>query len=244
MMRSIATACALASLMHIACGAERPDAPSSGTPVVPKSAGPSPRISISKNAPDTGPSATLRAGHRALRAGEIDAAAHLYLQLERFEPRNIDVLLGLAAVAHSLGNLDEARFRYEQVLRAEPSHALAHGALLALFPDTDPASAETRFKAMIARDPSPFLYHALGNLYAGRSLWPQARDAYTQAHRLDPRNPDHAYNVAVSSEHTGHASSAARYYRHAASLARTRHTEAFVPDDATTRAARLEARQP
>lgn len=202
---------------------------------------PAPKVHVRRATPDTGPSAALRSAYAALQAGDYEAANRLYSQVAQNDPHNIDVLLGQAAIAIHRDDLDTARNAYLGVLRLEPTNAVAQGALLALFGRADYATAELRLKELVAREPIPFLYQSLGTLYAEQKLWPQAQNAYFQAQRMDPRNPDHAYNLAVSLEHLGQRALAATYYRRAVELARTRATAAFDVTQAERRAAMIAA---
>lgn len=200
---------------------------------------PAPKISVSRATPESGPSPALRAAYDALQRRDYETAARLYDHLARTDQRNPDVLLGQAAIALHRGDVDAARNHYVAVLRLEPANTTAQGTLLALFGRADYATAEMRLKELASRDPSAFLYQALGTLYAEQGLWPQAQHAYYQAHRVDAHNADHAYNLAVSLEHIGQREPAATYYRRAVELARTRPTTAFDVAHAQSRAARL-----
>lgn len=202
---------------------------------------PAPKIKVSRAAPEATPGPALRAAYDALQARDYDTAARLYGLLSREDPHNPDVPLGLAAIAAQRGDIDGARDHYLAVLRIEPGHPVAQTALLAMFGRADYATAELRLKELAGREPSAFLYQALGTLYAEQGLWPQAQNAYFQAHRLDPRNADHAYNLAVGLEHIGQRALAATYYRRAVELARARPTGAFDLSQAESRAARLTA---
>jgi tetratricopeptide (TPR) repeat protein len=202
---------------------------------------PAPKIKVTRATPESGPSPALRAAYAALIAGDYNSASRLYEQLAQSDPRNIDVLLGQAAVALHRVDTDAARNHYMAVLRLEPTNAVAQGALLALFGRADYATAELRLNELASREPVAFLYQALGTLYAEQGLWPQAQHAYFQAHRLDGRNADHAYNLAVSLEHIGQRGQAAVYYRRAVELASARPTSAFDVAVAQDRAARLTA---
>jgi hypothetical protein len=145
----------------------------------------------------------LAEAYAALEANRLEEAGNLYNQLLRTEPRNIDALLGLAAIAMQQGKTDEATKHYLQILRLDPRHALAQSGLIAILGRADPLAAEARLEQLIARDPAPFLYFTLGNLYADQSQWAQAQQAYFQAYHLEPGNPDYAYNLAVGLEHLG-----------------------------------------
>lgn len=202
---------------------------------------PTPKIEVSRTVTPGGPTPEVRAAYAAFQSGDYASAARLYDRAASADPRSIDALLGQAAVAMHQGQADGARERYLAVLRLEPANAVAQGGLLALFGRADYASAELRLKELAARDPSAFLYQALGTLYAEQGLWPQAQHAYFHAHRLDAGNADHAYNLAVALEHIGQRATAASYYRRAVELARGRATPGFDVAQAERRAAQLTA---
>lgn len=184
----------------------------------------------------------LAEAYAALESRNLDEARRLYRQLLLGEPRNVDALLGLAAIAMQTGDTEEAARHYLRVLELDPRHALAQSGLIAIFGRADPLAAETRLKQLIARDPSPFLYFTLGNLYADQSLWAQAQQAYFQAHHLDPANPDYAYNLAVGLEHLGQSRLALGFYRRAMELAAAKGHAHFSLPQAQERAARLASR--
>jgi len=158
-------------------------------------------------------------GYDALQAGRLDAAQAAYERLLRSDTRSIDALLGLAAVAAMQGRNEEAIRRYTQVLEYEPRNALAQSALIGLLGRADPLAAESRLKSLIAREPSGFLYFTLGNLHADQAQWPQAQQAYFQAHQLEPGNADFAFNLAVGLEHLNQPKLALSFYRRAVQLA-------------------------
>jgi len=198
-----------------------------------------PRIRVDRVAPEPGPSDALRAAYRTLHAGDFGTAARLYEELARAEPRNVDVLLGLASLALHRGDAASARAYYLRILRIEPRHAYAQAGLLAMLGRADYSSAEARLKELLGREPSAFLYHTLGNLYAEQSLWSQAQHAYFQAYHLEPDNCDYAYNLAVGLEHVGQRALALGYYRRAVELARVRGTASFDVSRAEDRIGRL-----
>ena len=160
--------------------------------------------------------------YAALENGQLDAAQRLYGQALRREPANIDALLGLAAIAQKEQRVEDAQKHYMAILEANPRHALAQAGLIALMGRADPLAAESRLKQLLAREPSPPLYFNLGNIYADQGRWPQAQQAYFQAHNLDASNPDYAYNLAVGLEHLGQQKLALGFYRKAQRLASAR----------------------
>jgi Tfp pilus assembly protein PilF len=180
--------------------------------------------------------------YAALESGKFDDARRLYEQAQRSEPNNIDVLLGLAAIAQYENRMDDASKHYLKILDIDPRHTLAQTGLISLLGRADPQAAETRLKQLAARDPSPSLYFTLGNLYADQGQWSQAQQAYFQAHHLDAGNPDYAYNLAIALEHLGQQKLALSFYRRAVQLAAGRGRANFNSSQAQTRISQLAAR--
>jgi Tfp pilus assembly protein PilF len=161
----------------------------------------------------------LAEAYAALNAGNLESSQQFYRQLLRSEPGNLDALLGLAAIATQQGNSEQASRHYLKVLELDPRHALAQAGLIGMLGRADPLAAESRLKQLIVRDPSAYLYFTLGNVFADQNRWPDAQQAYFQAHHLQPDNPDYAYNLAVGLEHIGQPKPALDFYRRALQLA-------------------------
>jgi Tfp pilus assembly protein PilF len=192
------------------------------------------------NAPKVNPLAIE--AYAALETGRFDDAQRIYAQLARAEPRNIDALLGLAALAQRENHTDDASRLYFKVLELDPRHALAQAGLISIVGRADPLSAESRLKQLAAREPSAFIYFTLGNLYADQSRWAQAQRAYFQAHHLDPENPEYAYNLAIGLEHLGQHKFALEFYRRALQLASVRSGATFSLTQAQGRITHLASR--
>ena len=182
-------------------------------------AAPRDTIKVSRGSAVTAVSPVLTDAYAALQADRRDDAQRSYEQLLRAEPRNIDALLGLAAIATTEGRSEEATRRYLQILELDPRNTLAQSGLIGLLGRADPLAAESRLKQLIAREPSAHLHFTLGNLYADQSQWAAAQHAYFQAHNLEPSNPDYAYNLAVGLEHVSQGKLALGFYRRAVELA-------------------------
>lgn len=176
-------------------------------------------VVVSPGSADTVLNPMLPQAYAALQSGQLDQARRLYSDVLAAEPKNTDVLLGLAAIAVREGNSDEAIRRYLQLLELEPQNALAQSGLIALLGRADPVAAESKLRQLIAREPSAHLYFTLGNLYADQSQWAAAQFAYFQAHHLEPSNPDYAYNLAVGLEHVSQPKLALGFYQRAMQLA-------------------------
>lgn len=166
----------------------------------------------------------VAAGYAAYEAGDLAAARRGYQQALRSEPRNIDALLGMAAVELRAGQYANADRYYRRVLRLDPPNPYANAGMLALRNrQVNPVAAESRVKTLMARDPgAETLQFTLGNQYAQQGRWNEAQQAYFKALSADPKNPDFAYNLAVSLDHLRQVNPAMQHYRLALKLAETR----------------------
>src|SRR5581483_1334257 len=176
------------------------------------------------------------------QAGKYAQARTLYEGLLGNDPRNVDVLLGMAAISWKEGHTNEAAGYYSRVLEVEPRNARAQAGLIALMGSADPVAAESRLGQLISREPSGFLYFTLGNLYAEQGRWPAAQQAYFQAYQLTPDNPDYAFNLAVGLEHLGQTKLALDYYRKALDLSFKKGRANFDQNLAIERVGQLSAR--
>ncbi|MBI1966236.1 MAG: tetratricopeptide repeat protein, partial [Betaproteobacteria bacterium] len=198
-------------------GEPQPAAPAAAPAPAPGNA-----VTVSRGSAEPAINPLLAEAYAALDANRLEPAQRLYNQLLRAEPKSLDALLGLAAIATQQGNHEEAIRHYLRMLELDPRHALAQSGLIGLLGRADPLAAESRLKQLIARAPSAHLYFTLGNLYADQSQWAAAQQAYFQAHYLEPANPDYAYNLAVGLEHVSQPRLALGFYRRAVQLAAAR----------------------
>jgi len=215
--------------------------PQPAAPVAPPVQTPANTIEVSRGSPEPALNPLLTEAYAALEANRLEQAQRLYHQLLHAEPKNLDTLLGLAAIATQQGDSDEATRLYLQILDLDPRHALAQGGLIGLLGRADPLAAESRLKQLIARAPSAYLYFTLGNLYADHSQWAGAQQAYFQAHHLEPANPDYAYNLAVGLDHVSQPRLALGFYRRAVQLAAARGRANFNLAQAQERISKLAA---
>jgi tetratricopeptide (TPR) repeat protein len=162
------------------------------------------------------------AGYQALEKGQAAEAERMYRQALASDARNVDAMLGLASALAQQQRGDAATQLYLRVLEIDPRNAHAQAGFLNVTGRVDPAAAEARLQQLIARDPSAFLYFTLGNLYAEQGQWAAAQNAYFQAHKLAPDNPDYVFNLAVGLEHLSQSRIALDYYRRAVTLAQAR----------------------
>jgi tetratricopeptide (TPR) repeat protein len=181
----------------------------------------------------------LAQGYQSLQEGRIDAAKMHYQRLLQQEPRNVDALLGMAAVEARLNEMSEAGKLYVRALEAEPGNVYAQAGLLNLLGGSDPAGSEAKLKQLLADKPAGFLYFALGNLYAAQGRWSEAQQAYFQAFHLESDKADYAFNLAVSLEHISQPRPALTYYQQALQLQRKKGAD-FERATAEARIAQLQ----
>jgi Tfp pilus assembly protein PilF len=231
-----------AATSSVAAAAVTPAVPAA--PAAPAVAAPStPRETIKITTGTTAPTVNpvLSEAYHALAAGNLEASQKLYSQLLKSDARNVDALLGLAAIATQQGDRDTSAKNYVRVIELDPRNSLAQAGLIGMVGSADPQSAETRVKQLIARDPSSgYLYFTLGNTYVDQQRWPDAQQAFFQAHHLQPDNPDYAYNLAIALEHIGQPKSALDFYRRAVLLAAAKGHANFNSAAAQERVNKLE----
>lgn len=179
-----------------------------------------PPIRITRGQAEATLDPSISAGFESLRQGNLAAAEANYRAALSADPGNRDALLGLAAVATQAGKLQDAERYYRAALALNPRDPLAVAGLLGILGPTGSSAVESRLKTLLADQPdAAFLHYALGNHYAAQSRWGEAQQAYFNALRSQPDNPDFAFNLAVALDQLAQARLAAEYYRKALTLA-------------------------
>ena len=192
-------------------------APAKPAPMVfgePVKSGKDAALEITKNNPAPRVSPDLMAAYRAFNAGDDLAAQELYRKVLHGDVRNVDALLGMAAIAQRQGRTQDAMGWFGKVLEVEPRNPIAEAGMVNAVAQADPVTTESRLKNLLAQQPNAANLHAaLGNLYTERGQWSSAQQSYFEAHRLDPGNPEYAFNLAVSLDQLGKPSLALEYYK-------------------------------
>ena len=153
----------------------------------------------------------VNSAYRAYQAGDLVAAKSGYADVLQAYPDNRNAMLGLAACAVREGDTRSAVSMYQRIIRAFPQDALSRAALVGLQQNRQ---GEPLIRQLLARQAdNPFLYASLGQLLAAQTRWPEARQAFSAAHRIDPANPVYTLNLAISLDRMGHREEALNYYR-------------------------------
>jgi Tfp pilus assembly protein PilF len=184
-------------------------------------------LKLVSRTPAAGVDPTLLAAYEAYSRGDDAAAQKQYRQVLQGDTRNVDALLGMAAIALRQSRYADANGWYQKVLEIEPRNSTALSAVansqisneLAGSVPADSAGTESRIKSMLAQQPEAANLHAaLGNLYATQSQWSLAQAAYFNASRYAPNSADYAFNLAVSLDQLGKSGLALAQYQRALSL--------------------------
>lgn len=152
----------------------------------------------------------------AYERGDYEQSESAYRRALALAPRHPNALHGLAAILHRTGRFDESRQFYESLLSVDPGNTAAAAALLTGGNQHVRAANESEIKQLIQRHPnSAGLQFALGQLMAKQQRWPDARDRFANAVRLDRGNADYLFNLAISLDHLGRYSEARPVYESA-----------------------------
>ena len=171
-------------------------------------------VKVTRNNPAPGINPNLLSAYEAFNAGDNVSAQRLYRQVLQGDVRNVDALLGMAAIAARQGRNGDAMGWYGKVLEVDPRNNIAQAATASLLAQADPVSGESRIKNLLAQQPqAAHLHAALGNLYAEQNQWSSAQQAYFHAHQYDTNNADYAFNLAVSLDQLGKPALALQYYK-------------------------------
>ncbi len=183
-----------------------------GESLAPAGGDAAPAIRLRKSRPE--PDAALLRAHAQMQENALSAARQGYEEALRRDPRNLDALMALAAIAQREGRAADADRYHQLALEADPKDPAVLAAALSAAALADAAGAESRLKSLLAGQPeSPPLNFALGNLYARQGRWRDAQAAYFNAVAADGDNPDYLFNLAVSLDQLRQPRLAAQHYR-------------------------------
>jgi len=191
------------------------DIPSSGALNTGKQAS----LKLTSKSPISVVDPTLLAAYQAFTRGEDVSAQQMYRQVLQHDARNVDALLGMAAIAQRQGREADAAGWFQKVIEVDPQNSIAQTALVNPLVNIEKSNAESRVKNLLAHQPEAAHLHAtLGNIYAEQNQWASAQAAYFDACKFAPNNADYAFNLAVSLEQMGKQKLALAQYQRALDL--------------------------
>jgi len=150
---------------------------------------------------------------RAVRLGRFDAAKKMYDDLYRMNPKDGKILSGRAILLQRMGLDDQAIEAYEEILSLFPNNSDAIVNLSGLIRKQYPAVALGKLLDLHMQYPSnPMVTAQLGVAYADSGNFPDAFRYLDKAAMMDPKNPQHYFNMAVVSEKAGQSKNAVVFY--------------------------------
>ena len=177
----------------------------------------------------------INEAYAAYIAADYPLAEDLYSRVLSQRPQQRDALLGVAALKLRNGDVSTAHRLYRNVLQLDPNNPTASAALYSIEGRVGGELTESRLKMLLDGGVDVgYIYFSLGNLYARNSRWADAQQAYFEALRNNPANPDYNYNLAVSLDRIGQRVAAAKYYQAAVGFTDTNQA-GFDPASALSR---------
>ena len=159
-------------------------------------------------------------GYAALLSGRFDDASRSYGVALDANPGEPDALLGMAYIAHTKGQRDEAQSYYRRVLRQDPGNSVANAGLVALEAGASGSANGTtqgeRARELAVRQPESAAVQSLAaTALVQEGALPDAALAFARAQALEPNNPLYTYNLAVALDKLGSYAQAAVQYERA-----------------------------
>lgn len=145
---------------------------------------------------------------------DISKAQRHFRKLLSAQPRNTEVLIGLASTFSQFQDFENS-FKYiNEALRIDPKYRDAYvlkGSNYAVLGKPD--LMKSSYQTAIQQDPDFFAgYLVLGSIYENENN-PLCIEYYTTAHELQPENREAEYAMAYSMQHYGKLEKAKEIYR-------------------------------
>lgn len=175
--------------------------------------------------------ARVVAAGRALKLGRYTAAAEMYEDLYKLNPRDPRILMGRAILFQKTGD-DRAASAYEELLLVDPGNADAIVNLAGLIRKEYPAVALGKLLDLRQRYPdNPAVAAQLGVAYADSGNLPDAYRYLSLAASMEPNNPLHYFNMAVIADRAHEAPKAIAMYEKALEVDAVHGTGRAIPRD-------------
>ena len=176
-------------------------------------------VIVRKGAGPESTQARLVAAQRALSLGRYTSALELYEGLYRKEPKNRQILMGLAVAQQQSGFTESAIATYEELLRIDPKNTDATVNMLGLVKSQYPSVAYRKLKDLWDNNrQNAGIAAQLGLTSASVGNMDDAFRYLGIAASLEPNNALHFYNMAVVSDQAGAYKDALDLYERALQL--------------------------
>ena len=122
--------------------------------------------------------------------------------------------------AHQVGELTQAEYLYQHILRHHPHHltALHSLGILAAQTQRESLAAELFHQAIAVNPTLPICHQSLGHLFSHQHHYAEAAQCYQQAVHLDPRDAEHYSYLAYVLRTQGQINEAVNCYHQALQL--------------------------
>lgn len=170
-------------------------------------------LKIEVRRPDVNIQSYLEDGYQNLLDKRYAIAAGYYQEALRIERKNESALFGLATTYHRMGQREEARQLYSELLAINPTHREGLNNFMALISDESPSAAIEELEQLETENPdfSPIpaqlgiVYNRIGNpQMAARKL--------ARALNISPDNISYKYNLAITLDTLGQVEEASDLY--------------------------------
>jgi len=164
--------------------------------------------------------AMFQAAYEHFLAGRLREAEHACRQALQADPRHVDSLHLLGAIAGRAGHPQASLTLFDQTLALSPEFAEAHcnrGAALAVLGRMDEAEEAVRRSLALKPDYAE-AWFGLGNLRAVQGAEDDAIEAFRQALKLQPDNAQAWTNMGISLQRQGKLDEAVAAYERARAI--------------------------
>jgi Flp pilus assembly protein TadD len=176
-------------------------------------------VVVEKSAAASSYEALYVSATRALKLGRYAAAMEMFQTLHSKNRRDVRVLMGLAIAQQGAGFLQSAIETYEDILKLQPDNASAIINLMGLMKDQFPAVTLERLSELRRKYPNnPGVPAQMGHVNAELKQYDNAMRFFEVAASMEPRNPDHIFNMAIIADRKGDVSNAIKLYERALEL--------------------------
>lgn len=170
-------------------------------------------LKIEVRRPDVNIQTYLEDGYENLLEKRYAIAAGYYQEALRIERDNESALFGLATTYHRMGQREEARQLYSELLEVNPTHREGLNNFMALISEESPSAAIEALEKLETENPdfSP-IPAQLGIVYNRMGDPRMAARKLARALNLSPENLSYKYNLAITLDQLGQVEEASDLY--------------------------------